>query len=638
MMILRPVLAVLLCFLVILSLLNSSSASSSKKRSTRSNNRKKVDTEGRGDHDSLPKKRNKDKGTAHTSSQVQLSNGVQLQFNDKKALPTLSSWAKEISTHGYTVSHGTAMARESQVVELVNSGKWTVEAYHDYQRLAAGTGNVDSARLLFEYSIGPDVYGGIVVPPLDVFEVGDDSIDRTKSRAEFVPGLIKSLHKSLLRCNTRKFMKLLDDDRIGAEKIPLLRLSAFASTMPTATSGSPQGSTTLLMASSYLGCADIVAKLLDHLLEDPEFDVDEVGSHGVTALMAAAAGADIKRDNSHERDSKDDSVCGHCEVIRILVQNGGANINYKHKFASTTALHMAAEQGSHRTIPTLCQLGANTSAATSTGTTPLHTAAQVGSNEQTVRALVIDCGIPVDLLMNGDTTALYMASQHGHVHTVKALLALNASVNFAMPTTAYRGDTSVQRASSSENDYSSWRLNTEAGNGATALHTAAEEGHPLVVRTLVQDGGADIDSVAIGVTALHLAVQYRRMDVVKELIALGASLDQPSRIDGTTALYYAAGAGMDEFVKELANAGCYLLARYLRVCMRITNVCISRRIVVAAINCSWRVSTASRRHARTSIHRPTNPSARTANCVGRRHTGQFECLASSRCCRSCIHC
>ena len=39
----------------------------------------------------------------------------------------------------------------------VNSGAWSGEAYHEYQRMAASTGNVDSARLLLEYGFGPAI-------------------------------------------------------------------------------------------------------------------------------------------------------------------------------------------------------------------------------------------------------------------------------------------------------------------------------------------------------------------------------------------------------------------------------------------------------------------------------------------------
>ena len=43
------------------------------------------------------------------------------------------------------------------------------------------------------------------------------------------------------------------------------------------------------------------------------------------------------------------------------------------------------------------------------------------------RALVDSCGVRVDALLNGDTTALYLAAQRGHAASVKALLSLGRS-------------------------------------------------------------------------------------------------------------------------------------------------------------------------------------------------------------------
>jgi hypothetical protein len=43
--------------------------------------------------------------------------------------------------------------------------------------------------------------------------------------------------------------------------------------------------------------------------------------------------------------------------------------------------------------------------------------------------------------------------------------------------------------------------------------------------------------------------------IITELISLGADLNMPSRTDGATALYYAAGAGRDKLVAALASAG-----------------------------------------------------------------------------------
>lgn len=79
--------------------------------------------------------------------------GINLMFNDPAARTVLAGWARELDASAGEVTHMTAMERESTVVDLVNKGQWSVDAYHDYQRMAAGTGNVDSGNLLLEYGL-----------------------------------------------------------------------------------------------------------------------------------------------------------------------------------------------------------------------------------------------------------------------------------------------------------------------------------------------------------------------------------------------------------------------------------------------------------------------------------------------------
>ena len=86
-----------------------------------------------------------------------------------------------------------------------------------------------------------------------------------------------------------------------------------------------------------------------------------------------------------------------------------------------------------------------------------------------------------------------------------------------MPRLAFKGATSLSTLGSSQSQFFGVNtLNSEPGNGATALHTAAEEGHVEVAKVLIEMG-ANVDSLAIGVTPLHLAVQYHKPFVVKGL-------------------------------------------------------------------------------------------------------------------------
>jgi ankyrin repeat protein len=296
---------------------------------------------------------------------------------------------------------------------------------------------------------------------------------------------------------------------------------------------SDDGITILIIASSQ-GCLEIVEFLISE-----GADVEAVGLNGVSSLMAAAA-------NDHD------------QVIETLVVKGHADINgNKHKFAATSPLHYAAELGAVNALKKLCELGGNIYSKTTIDSSPLHTAAHVGVEDQkgkngTIDAIVNHCKFDVNTLMNNDTTALYIASQFGFVQTVSALLDVGADVNFFMPIAKYNGDKFI--ATRNELDYNAVGVNSETANGASAIHVASEEGHATVVQTLIKFG-ADMNSKTIGVTPLILATQYNRSSVVRVLIENGADIDDVSLLDGSTAIYCASGKGLIQIMDQLLSAG-----------------------------------------------------------------------------------
>jgi ankyrin len=307
--------------------------------------------------------------------------------------------------------------------------------------------------------------------------------------------------------------------------------------------------TTPLITASYSGCLSIIdfilAQKLLHESTDNEVDVEAVGLHGANALMAAAAR-------------------GHADAVGLLILKGGANVNATHRFAGTTALHMAAEMSRAAAVTTLCKHGASVLAVTSTGSTPLHTAAHSGASRDTIAALIRDCGSDPATLMNGDTTALYLAAQFGHTETVRALMEYGADPGFAMPRTAYKGETFLTNFGTNTDSSSHVSpLNSEPGNGAQPIHAASENGHAETVRTLLELG-ADINSMTMGVTPLHLAAQYNRLDVARVLVTMGADTNVRTYIDGSTALYYAAGHGQAEMVDLLLTANASVSLRQKR--------------------------------------------------------------------------
>ena len=89
------------------------------------------------------------------------------------------------------------------------------------------------------------------------------------------------------------------------------------------------------------------------------------------------------------------------------------------------------------------------------------------------------CKSNTNVLMNQDTTPLYLAAQRGF-HEIINILVLegNADINFIMPTGKFKSE--IQAYGVERAKICSKKL--EIGNGATALHAAVENGHLLAVR------------------------------------------------------------------------------------------------------------------------------------------------------------
>ena len=413
-------------------------------------------------------------------------------FTNTPALNTLNKWAIEATHNGGSVTFSDAYERENMVVSMINQGSWPLHVYEEYQLFSAGLGNVDSARLLLQYGVEPTLTALL-----------SDNADNSYSE----------LVRLAAQCKVSNLRDALSEGSSDPDE------------------GLPDG-TTPLIAAAAVGCTTAIKLLLEEGA-DPE----RTALHGMNAVMIA-------------------SSRGHVSALYALVR-GGAQLSATHKFAGTSALHMAAELGQVATITALCTLGIDADIRTALGGNALHTAAQVGASVSVEKLVQKPCSLDVDALMNGDTTALYIASQHGHQDTVRALLAAGAVVDYAMPRSAYRGSRAVTEGGGRKNSvpFSTFVPNSEAGNGACALHAAAENGHAQVVSVLLE-GGMVVDSMcSLGVTALHLAAQYDKINVARVLLTQGAEVDKQSKVDSSTALYYAAGYGYIEMVRLLLQAG-----------------------------------------------------------------------------------
>ena len=433
------------------------------------------------------KRRRKPQATERGLATVSVGDtGLVVRISDGPASASLKSWAKDLGDGGATFSEATA--REAAVAARVSAGEWPASSYDEYQRLAAGTGNVDSAGLLISYGVGQTV-------------------------AEYADA--EPLLRAVAEQDAAETRRLLDD---GADADGVV----------------PDG-TTALHAAALVGCAACAGLLLDNS-RDADALLEAVGASGMTAVHVAAG-------------------AGHAETLSLLVRRGG-DLGARHAFANTTALHMAAENGFADVVATTCELGADPDAATALGGRPLHAAAQRDRAACAAALLAAPCGADAETLLNGDTTALYIAAQEGFAETVKALTAGGASTDAAVAET-FDTQTSRDLDVAGGDATRAFLPNTEPANGATPLHAAAENGHAAAARALL-DAGAAVDAgfSMVGVSPLHLAAQYDRPDVAALLLDRGAAVDARSlNADGASALYYAAGAGFRNVVDVLLARG-----------------------------------------------------------------------------------
>jgi ankyrin repeat protein len=162
------------------------------------------------------------------------------------------------------------------------------------------------------------------------------------------------------------------------------------------------------------------------------------------------------------------------------------------------------------------------------GNTPLHLAARNGHVEMTKSLL--DRGASLEIHNRiGDFTALHVAASKGHKEVVAVLLAKGARLET--------------------------RFENEQTSG-TALTIAAEFGRRDVVKTLLLRANADPQAkTRSGNTALHIAASKGYTEVVKELLSAKKTDVKARTPSGTTALHLAASNGHNDIVMALLNKG-----------------------------------------------------------------------------------
>ncbi|WP_410542263.1 ankyrin repeat domain-containing protein [Wolbachia endosymbiont of Tetranychus urticae] len=184
---------------------------------------------------------------------------------------------------------------------------------------------------------------------------------------------------------------------------------------------------------------------------------------------------------------------GHNRVIKILLE-GDAEVDIQNGYG-WTPLHVVASFGALDVVTTLTQEGkANINIPDYDGKTSLHFAAQYGNVG--IIELLVDNDV-VSMPDKGGNIPLHYAAQNGHADVVIALLNY---IDRKLPT-------KLVELVDNKND-----------QGVTPLHFAAEGGYKTTAEALLSKGAdANIES-GYGNTPLHIAVLNGNLDMVKYLV------------------------------------------------------------------------------------------------------------------------
>ncbi|MEZ5288008.1 MAG: ankyrin repeat domain-containing protein [Vicinamibacterales bacterium] len=174
-------------------------------------------------------------------------------------------------------------------------------------------------------------------------------------------------------------------------------------------------------------------------------------------------------------------------------------------------------------------------------------------------ALALAVLAPVTPMAAQDATSVAQAAAGGDLDRVRQLLRDGADVNAALGD----GTTALHQAALNGNAAmtevlayagANVRSTTRLG-GYTALHLASQRGYADVIDALVK-GGADVNNATVtGATPLMLAAASGHVDAVKQLVAHEANLNAAEKANEQTALMFAAAFKRPEVVKLLVEIG-----------------------------------------------------------------------------------
>ncbi|CAF9912261.1 MAG: hypothetical protein GOMPHAMPRED_007613 [Gomphillus americanus] len=279
------------------------------------------------------------------------------------------------------------------------------------------------------------------------------------------------------------------------------------------------------------------------IMLDRGADVESTMADGCTALHVAC-------------------VEGNEEAVRLLLKYG-ASVAATCTELKRTPLHLACFQGSFEIVKALVEGGADVNAKDGGGEPPLSFAS-VKNRPQLIKYL-LDNGARADSqTVPSGVTTLYCSAMLGYADNVQVLLdhASREQIASVLALQDQEGMTAFHKAAS-WNQPTTVKLlsrrvndvNVVDSKGDTALHKAARRGYEEVCNILIQagiDGNAKND---LGLNALHAAANGQAGGVVITLLLAHDTAIEAVDNDGWTPLHWAAKAGHFDIVKVLLAHG-----------------------------------------------------------------------------------
>ena len=297
---------------------------------------------------------------------------------------------------------------------------------------------------------------------------------------------------------------------------------------------------------------------------------------------------------------------GNLDIMTLLIDAGAAADAQGEDGGGETALMAAATAGNVDAVRMLLDAGADPHLRNANGATALSMAALAGSAE--IVRMLLDAGVDPNLQTNEGDTVLMLAASKGSIEVIRSLLDAGADPNLQNgdgETALAKAVTEMRRAQGNQTtEQVDWRRSVittllDAGanpdlpnqDGTTVFMTMFKtkdvdavkalldagadpkqrysDGESLLMREirtnrnldlfqLLLDAISDLSYVNLqkedGLTALMMAVNYKRAEAVRSLMAAGADPDIQNN-KGQAALMYAASSAELDTVKALLDGG-----------------------------------------------------------------------------------